>query len=261
MRKIFIIAAVAIVALALAACPTDGDDGGGGSGIPDGIVIKTAKQTDVGFALTGTDITINWGDDTPDSEQDMFPFWTDNHNYTDGKEHTITITGKINKLTCNSMELTSLDVRAAKELEELNCHTNKLTSLNVSKNTALVELFCPNNELESLNVKGAAALQYLLCYDNELKSLKTSGAPALIGIDCSSNALNSLDVSRNTMLEDLICPKNDMKASALNTLFKTLPNRTGDPVCKIYIYGNPGAAGCNQSLATAKKWTVVDVAP
>jgi hypothetical protein len=45
---------------------------------------------------------------------------------------------------------------------------------------------------------------------------------------------------------------NNMSASALDLLFTNLPNATAT----IYINGNPGRDICNQSIATAKGWTI-----
>ena len=230
MKKLLIIVIAAI--LALAACPTDGDSGGGSS-LPKGIVMKTAKSGDVSIYLEGEDITINWGDKTA-LQEITGPFDNDiGHNYADATERTITITGVIYGLNCSSLELKSLDVRAAKDLKELSCYENSLTKLDVSRNTALVELYCQNNYLESLNVSRNTKLVSLWCWHNYLESL---------------------DVSRNTALEVLDCLDNGMYAAALNNLFKSLVDRKGKSEGYIYIGGNPGVAGCDQTIATGKNW-------
>ena len=243
--------------IALAVCSTDADP----EVIPDGIVIKTAKQTGVGFIFEGAGITVKWGDGTPNSVQDVTPDWFITHNYTDGKAHTITITGKVTKMNCSNIELTSLDVRAAKELVELQCYSNKLTSLNVSKNTALKKLDCAINELTSLNVNGAAALQLLNCFNNELTSLNLSGAPVLLVVDCLNNNLKSLDVSKNTLLFELNCAENDMDGPALNKLFGNLVNRNGLINGNIFIIDNPGLSTCDETIAENKNWVVSFVWP
>lgn len=49
----------------------------------------------------------------------------------------------------------------------------------------------------------------------------------------------------------------NMNAAALNTLFGDLADLTGLTAQTITITGNPGAATCDQTIATAKNWTVV----
>jgi hypothetical protein len=47
---------------------------------------------------------------------------------------------------------------------------------------------------------------------------------------------------------------NQFTDTALNALFGTL--RTGGSGKTIYIRNNPGTAGCTQSIATGRGWTV-----
>ena len=101
-------------------------------------------------------------------------------------------------LSCNSNQLTFLDVSKNTELAGLHCYSNQLTSLDVSKNTALTTLDCGDNKLTSLDVSKNTALEDLLCYSNQLTSLDVSQNTALTTLDCSSNQLTSLDVSQNT---------------------------------------------------------------
>jgi len=51
---------------------------------------------------------------------------------------------------------------------------------------------------------------------------------------------------------------NSLDAAALNALFVDLADRTSLTPLAITITGNPGAATCNQTIATAKKWTVTN---
>ncbi|MFD1614779.1 T9SS type A sorting domain-containing protein [Gelatiniphilus marinus] len=56
-------------------------------------------------------------------------------------------------LSCNSNQLTNMDVSQNTALTVLDCYNNQLTSIDVSKNTALTQLLCANNALTSLDVK------------------------------------------------------------------------------------------------------------
>ena len=55
-----------------------------------------------------------------------------------------------------------------------------------------------------------------------------------------------LDVSRNNTVWQLDCAENLLDKEALETLFTTLPNRTGIEEGKIEIHSNPGLA--NQDI-------------
>jgi hypothetical protein len=113
--------------------------------------------------------------------------------------------------------------------------------LDVSRNTSLVGLECNNNQLTTLDVNCNTALTDLRCYANQL---------------------TKLDVS-NTALTRLRCQNDQLTTSALNELFRTLPEyhsltkKSPDPWFHVYIYENPGASDCDVSIAEAKWWTVI----
>lgn len=62
-------------------------------------------------------------------------------------------------------------------------------------------------------------------------------------------------MTNNTGLAYLDCIKNRLTATGLNTLFGTLPvtNAIRKIIC---IGGNPGADGCDRTIATDKGWRV-----
>ena len=131
---------------------------------------------------------------------------------------------KLTYLSCESNQLTSLDVSKNTALEYLYCSENKLTSLDVSQNPALTWLYCYENQLTSLDVSKTTALYWLHCIDNQLTSLDVSQNPALTALFCGYNQLTSLDVSNNTALYDLYCENNQLTSldvsnnTALNLL-------------------------------------------
>ena len=151
MRKIaLLIAALAAAGMLMmtAGCKNGLSDGGPEL-IPTGIIMKTAITGSVSIYLDGKDYKINWGDDSPIEE--VTGLYDDDfyHTYSDDTERTITITGDIYVLDCNNMELKSLDLRAATELQWLECYRNSLTKLDLSKNTALTELRCQDNDMDA----------------------------------------------------------------------------------------------------------------
>jgi Leucine-rich repeat (LRR) protein len=123
--------------------------------------------------------------------------------------------------TANISDVTSLDVSNNNiadltgiedfiALIDLSCDSNQLTSLDVSNNTALITLYCYSNQLTSLDVSNNAALIYLICFNNQLTSLDVSNNTALTFLSCNENQLTSLDVSNNTALTELYCAFNQL---------------------------------------------------
>ncbi|MCQ2535073.1 MAG: leucine-rich repeat domain-containing protein [Clostridia bacterium] len=113
-------------------------------------------------------------------------------------------------LDCSSNQISSLDVSKNTVLRYLSCYDNQLTSLDVSKNVNLDTLFCSSNQLTSLDVSNNVYLVDLLCSNNQLTSLDVSKHTELYELDCSDNQLTSLDVSNNTNLQYLYCDNNQL---------------------------------------------------
>ena len=94
------------------------------------------------------------------------------------------------------------------------------------------------------------------CAYNPLTSLDVSRYPELTFLYCSDTQLTALDVSNNTDLYYLSCSRNQLTASALNDLFRTLPDKAVAGIRGyIYIGGNPGEYDCDFSIASKKGWS------
>ena len=252
------------------------------------VITMITMDSSIGFSTNRaiSNITVDWGDGAESNMSDAvcsnkycsgFSF---GHNYTSMSAHNITVTGDsillfvvpdkklsaldvsrypmLSSLHCNFNQLTNLDVSRNIMLGTLYCDNNQLTNLDVSYNTALGLLSCSGNQLTKLDVSKNIKLFQLGCTDNQLKSLNLSSNTELTGLNCSGNQLTKLDVSNNTKLNDLDCSNNKLTVSALNDLFRTLHNNTAQypPGYDIYIGGNPGAKGCDVSIAEKKGWTV-----
>ena len=247
----------------------------------------------------GDIITIDWGDGTVEEFKSVEEYddWDEDgedeihyvisiddyvkHEYSNRNPHIVTIKGKIkyldcqnNNLTslnvsgctaltgleCNNSNLTSLNVSGCTALRKLDCHYNNLTSLDVSGCTALTGLECDGNNLTSLDVSGCTALTWLNCEDNNLTSLDISKNTALTELSCSDNNLTSLDISGCTALTELYCSYNNLTSSALNQIFRDLPQGKtvddGYSQSSIFIYDNPGTDTCDKSIAENKGWDV-----
>jgi len=169
---------------------------------------------------------------------------------------------QLKMLSCYSNTLSSLDVSHNTQLKELSCYSDSLSSLDVSKNTQLTRLYCGGNTLSSLDVSKNTQLEILDCYSNQLTSLDVSKNTQLEILDCSYNTLSSLDVSKNTKLTTLYCHGNNLSTQALDDIYCTLPDRTGNTNGKIkpvFNSSDPNHAtvlATNAQNAIAKNWKV-----
>ena len=234
------------------------------------LYIEITKRTD-------SIVIIDWGDGQgnktymPSCEY-SYCYLNVSHSYSGTSEHHITIIGEnIDHLDCmgdfmtTGNLLTALDVSRYPALKSLRCGGNPLTTLDVSNNTALETLFCAGNLLSTLDVSRNTALKELYCHFNQLTTLDVSSNTELTRLYCDYNKLTALDVSNNKALRFLHCHYNQLTSSALNDLFRTLPDK---PVLQvkqgpypdfhftIYIHENPGTSDCDVSIASEKGWHV-----
>ncbi|RRD69312.1 BACON domain-containing protein, partial [Tannerella forsythia] len=152
------------------------------------------------------------------------------------------------------------------DITGFDCSNNRanLTALDVSHNTRLKELFGYNNLLTALDVSACTQLERLSCFENRLTALDVSACTRLKELDCPSNELPALDVSACTQLEGLSCYNNNFSTAALNRLYCSLPDRTGETdKGKIYPAYNATNAGhadvlaSSGHIATGKNWEVI----
>lgn len=143
------------------------------------------------------------------------------------------------QLSCDSNQLSSLNVSNNTALSYLSCDNNQLTSLNVSNNTLLNFLVCRNNQLTNLDVSNCTALKYLYCEDNQINSLDVSNNTLLIDLFCNGNQLTNLDVSNNTALNSLVCHYNQITTLdvAVNTALFHL-NSSNNPLNALDVSNN-----------------------
>ena len=129
------------------------------------------------------------------------------------------------------------------DIISFDCSDNgaNITAIDLSHNTQLTELICSNNRLTSLDVSHNTKLETLYC---------------------SYNTLSSLDVSQNTKLTNLYCYDNNFTTAALDDIYCSLPDRTGNTNGKIQPIFNSSSPNhatvlaTNAANATAKNWKV-----
>ena len=221
----------------------------------------SAIKLDFMAAAAATPVRIVSGSNTQDIT--VSTDWGGTASYTAGST-TMTVYGDITRFDCNGngANLTAIDPSHNTQLTYLDCSYNPLSSLDVSKNTQLTKLICSNNQLISLDVSKNTQLEILDCYTNRLTSLDVSHNTKLETLYCSYNTLSSLDVSQNTKLTNLYCYDNNFTTAALDDIYCTLPDRTGNTNGKIQPIFNSSSPNhatvlaTNAANATAKNWKV-----
>lgn len=129
---------------------------------------------------------------------------------------TVSLSGKVVKLDCSSNQLTSVDIREAKELEQFLCDDNRLTAIQMAETPKLKLLYCGNNQLKSLDLKGLVGLEDFSCFQNQIAQLDFSRNPLLTSIICRDNQLvGILDLSNNPKVHQLNCYNNQLTAIRL----------------------------------------------
>jgi Leucine-rich repeat (LRR) protein len=189
------------------------------------------------FIAKANKITIDWGDGskidelTPNGTSQTF-----SHEYANENFQTILI--NVEKLTSFSKIHPYKTERIWKEVRIGSCPNLETVDFNY-------------HILTVLDIKNAPALTSLDCSYNQLTSLDVSKCPALTYLNCCANQLTSLDVSKCPALTYLGCCSNQLTASALNSLFKSLPTIGFGYISS---QGNPGNQECDRTIATNKGW-------
>ena len=92
--------------------------------------------------------------------------------------------------------------------------------------------------------------------------LNVSNSPKLETLMCQGNRISSLDLSNNTQLTTLLCYENNLTTSAIDDIYCSLPDRTGntdgviEPVYDPSYTDNAIVFASNAQNAIAKNWKV-----
>lgn len=117
------------------------------------------------------------------------------HSYTLERQD-IQLVGSILEFCIKEQQLTSLDIRQAKELRLLDCSNNLIEQLNLSRSASLQVLNCSNNALTKLQLPKQSALKSLRLAGNSIPSLSLEMCSLLEELDYSGNYYpTSIDLS------------------------------------------------------------------
>jgi len=238
--KVFYLFITILLSGMMASCDTgDGFDSGSSNLKTGQIEIKAYPDNNrIGFGATVQRITIDWGDGnveqlSPTSDRPEY-----SHVYSNQNLQTIKVnTEGMTRFTDTSYSDNFQELRFGNCPELVRIWFDfhpLLTVLDVSKCPALATLNCDHNQLTSLDVSKCTALVYFSCEENKITSLNINSA-ALIRLKCYYNQLS---------------------ASALNSLFNSLPTRKWEDQATVGCLGNPGSSACDITIALKKGWGV-----
>jgi Leucine-rich repeat (LRR) protein len=148
----------------------------------------------------------------------------------------------LSNITITNSNISSINLSGLDLLSSLRLNGNSLTSIDISSTVLIDNLELKNTLLSSLNIS----------------TLKSTGAV----VSCEPSPITSIDATGITVL-NMYMRNCSMSSSALNSFFTSLGNADAGAGYSnlILIYGNPGTATCDTTIATAKGWTVDTTTP
>ena len=111
-------------------------------------------------------------------------------------------------LSCNDIQLRTLQIKGCQSLSKINCSDNYLHDIDISGCSSITELYCDNNFLDDIDLTFAESLEVLSCKDNAMTSINISSCTKLTSLNCNNNRFRELDLSNCVALTELYCEEN-----------------------------------------------------
>ena len=113
-------------------------------------------------------------------------------------------------LSCQSNQLTSLDLTQNINLVSFIGSQNQLTTVNINNNLQLQSFICVGNQLTNLDVSQNALLESIIILDNQIVDLDLTQNPLLVTLSAPNNLINNIDLSQNTLLQTINLDNNQL---------------------------------------------------
>jgi hypothetical protein len=154
-------------------------------------------------------------------------------------------------LSCETNQLSSLNITANTLLDTLLCNDNQITSLNLSANTVLKKINCGSNLFITLDLSANTELRWLDCKSKSISSINVTNSTQLSYLDIGYTSLQTVDLSNNAALETLLCIL-DTSLISLDVSRNVILNSLNASLCKNlhHICVNP-----NQMGTKVSSWT------
>lgn len=134
--------------------------------------------------------------------------------------------------------LTTIDARAAKQLELIWTKTSRLGTVlidNLAKLETMILEKCP---LTEINLNGCERLSTLILNVTKISSLDLSHCPNLMTLGCTFSQLTELDITPCRRLQDLNCGGNYISDTSKLEAWLKMPNHTGQVGQQASIHKN-----------------------
>ncbi len=106
----------------------------------------------------------------------------------------------LQRITCNSNNIDSVNVSQNIALTRLDLHSNALSVIDLSANINLERLWVYYNQLKELDLTNNTNLEHLMADNNNLKAIDVSKNVNLLSLGVYFNEIKSLDISNNHLL-------------------------------------------------------------
>ena len=134
--------------------------------------------------------------------------------------------------------LTTIDARAAKQLELIWTKTSRLSTVLIDNLTMLETVILEKCPLSEINLNGCERLSTLILNATKVSSLDLTHCPNLMTLSCTFSQLTELDITPCKRLQDLNCGGNYISDTSKLEAWLKMPNHTGQVGQQASIHKN-----------------------
>lgn len=134
--------------------------------------------------------------------------------------------------------LTTIDARAAKQLELILTKTSRLSTVLIDNLTMLETVILEKCPLSEINLNGCERLSTLILNATKVSSLDLTHCPNLMTLSCTFSQLTKLDITPCKRLQDLNCGGNYISDTSKLEAWLKMPNHTGQVGQQASIHKN-----------------------
>lgn len=134
--------------------------------------------------------------------------------------------------------LTTIDARAAKQLELILTKTSRLSTVLIDNLTMLETVILEKCPLSEINLNGCERLSTLILNATKVSSLDLTHCPNLMALSCTFSQLTELDITPCKRLQDLSCGGNYISDTSKLEAWLKMPNHTGQVGQQASIHKN-----------------------
>lgn len=134
--------------------------------------------------------------------------------------------------------LTTIDARAAKQLELIWTKTSRLSTVLIDNLTMLETVILEKCPLSKINLNGCERLSTLILNATKVSSLDLTRCPNLMTLSCTFSQLTELDIAPCKRLQDLNCGGIYISDTSKLEAWLKMPNHTGQVGQQASIHKN-----------------------